>query len=248
MIKLSFDNKLKLYWVFIHIFSLIGLIFYFDIVGLVVSYLIYLIIKGIGSEIGAHRYFTHKSFKTTKFKENLLIVLQTFAGEGSILSFVGIHRLHHAFADTDKDPHSPIYKPWYKVIFLLDPPIIPVNIVKDCIRNPFVKTQHQYYFYIHSLLLILLFFSPWIYIYFVVLPILFSIYTNGFINYFLHKYGSRVRGTNARNHCYFNLFLYGAGYHGNHHVSPSDYRYSKSPWLDPIGEVIDRLFLQNTTN
>lgn len=242
MTKLSFDFKLKVYWIFIHIFSAIGLIFYFNFVGLLISYAIYLIIKGIGSEVGAHRYFTHKSFKTTKIKENILIFLQTLTGEGSVLSFVGIHRLHHAFADTDKDPHSPIYKPWYKVIFLLDPPIIPVNIVRDCIRNPIIKFQHKYYFYIHSSLLLLLFYSPWVYIYFFVIPMLLSVYTNGFINYYLHKFGTKVKGTNARNHNYLNLILYGAGYHGNHHVNPSNYRYNSNPWLDPIGEVIYRFF------
>lgn len=239
---LSFDFKLKLYWIWLHIITFAILILYFDITGLIISYIVYLIIKGVGSEIGAHRYFTHKSFNTTKFKEYILVLLQTFAGEGSILSFVGIHRLHHAFADTAKDPHSPIYKPWYKVIFLLDPPNIPIRIVSDCIRIPIVKLQHQYYFHIHALLLLIVFYSPWVYVYFITLPIIFSVYTNGLINYFLHKIGDTVPGTNARNHKYFNIFLYGAGFHANHHLSPNNYRYNNNPWLDPIGEIIYRFF------
>lgn len=244
----SFDFKLKLYWIWLHLITLYCLLISFDIVGIVLSYIIYLLVKGLGSEIGAHRYFTHKSFNTTKFKQNLLIGLQTFAGEGSILSFVGIHRLHHAFADTDKDPHSPIYKPWYKVIFLLDPPNIPVNIVRDCIKNPIIKLQHQYYFHLQAITIIFLFLSPWIYLYCIAIPMLLSIYTNGFINYYLHRHGTKVKGTNARNHKYCNILLYGAGYHGNHHVNPNDYRYNNNAWLDPIGEIIYRWFLQKTTN
>lgn len=240
MKSLTFDNKLKLYWFILHVISIVGLFRYFDFVGLLISYILYLLIKGVGSEIGAHRYFTHKSFETTKFKEKVLIFLQTFAGEGSMISFVGLHRLHHSFSDTERDPHSPIFSPWYRVFYLLNPPHIPVNIVKDCFRNPYIKFQHTYYFHIHAILLLLLFISPWLYLYLVALPILLSVYTNGFINYFLH---GRTNGVaSAINSKYLNIFLFGAGYHLNHHLYPKNYRYNENPLKDPIGEIIHRVF------
>ena len=59
-----------------------------------------------------HRYAAHKAFTMSKTSEKVFYVL-TFIFQGSnYLSAYGygvMHRMHHAFADTDKDPHSPKY-------------------------------------------------------------------------------------------------------------------------------------------
>ncbi|MCP4521903.1 MAG: acyl-CoA desaturase [Cytophagales bacterium] len=59
-----------------------------------------------------HRYAAHKAFTMSKGWEKVFYVL-TFIFQGSnYLSAYGygvMHRMHHAFADTEKDPHSPKY-------------------------------------------------------------------------------------------------------------------------------------------
>lgn len=63
----------------------------------------------IGVSIGHHRYFTHASFKTSRFGHALLGVLATVSMQGSILRWVADHRRHHRFGDRPGDPHSPYY-------------------------------------------------------------------------------------------------------------------------------------------
>ena len=59
-----------------------------------------------------HRYAAHKAFTMSPAWEKIFYVL-TFIFQGSnYLSAYGygvMHRMHHAFADTEEDPHSPKY-------------------------------------------------------------------------------------------------------------------------------------------
>lgn len=61
-------------------------------------------IGGIGTSLGSHRYFSHRSFKATRGLKIFLIFCQTVSGEFSIHYWVRTHRLHHKFTDTDRDP------------------------------------------------------------------------------------------------------------------------------------------------
>jgi len=66
----------------------------------------------IGIEVGAHRYFSHKSFKATKPLELLLIFLFNLAGQQSVVWWVRNHRTHHRHSDTIKDPHG-VMRGWF---------------------------------------------------------------------------------------------------------------------------------------
>ena len=55
---------------------------------------------------GYHRYYSHTSFKGNKFFEVCVNVLGIFSGAGPALTWAATHRQHHAYSDTDNDPHS----------------------------------------------------------------------------------------------------------------------------------------------
>jgi stearoyl-CoA desaturase (delta-9 desaturase) len=63
-----------------------------------------------GITIGFHRYLAHKSFKTSRFFEAILMVAGSMGGEGPIMYWVTTHRRHHRFSDRPGDPHSPNLK------------------------------------------------------------------------------------------------------------------------------------------
>lgn len=65
------------------------------------------LITALGVEAGLHRYFTHRSFEASGPVKVALAVAGSMAAQGPIVFWVANHRLHHAFADTDRDPHSP---------------------------------------------------------------------------------------------------------------------------------------------
>jgi stearoyl-CoA desaturase (Delta-9 desaturase) len=57
-----------------------------------------------------HRYSAHKMFSMNKFWERFFYILTYISQGSSFLSPRGyaiLHRMHHAFSDTEKDPHSP---------------------------------------------------------------------------------------------------------------------------------------------
>jgi fatty-acid desaturase len=60
-----------------------------------------------GVTLGYHRYLTHRSFSVSPTVRRVLLTLGTLALEGGPVTWVAVHRLHHRFADTSQDPHSP---------------------------------------------------------------------------------------------------------------------------------------------
>ena len=64
-------------------------------------------IQMFGVSIGFHRYLAHKSFKTSRFFEGVLMITGSMALEGPLLFWVSTHRRHHRFSDEEGDPHSP---------------------------------------------------------------------------------------------------------------------------------------------
>jgi stearoyl-CoA desaturase (Delta-9 desaturase) len=73
----------------------------------VVVFAIMYLATGLGITVGFHRYFTHRSFKTSRPVRAILAVLGSAAIEGPVISWVADHRKHHTFADQEGDPHSP---------------------------------------------------------------------------------------------------------------------------------------------
>lgn len=59
-----------------------------------------------------HRYAAHRMFSMSQFWERVFFVLTYIAQGSSFLNpraYAIMHRLHHAYSDTPKDPHSPHY-------------------------------------------------------------------------------------------------------------------------------------------
>lgn len=56
---------------------------------------------------GYHRYFSHKSFKTSRAFQFILALLGTTAAQRDPLWWASHHRMHHQHADTEEDVHSP---------------------------------------------------------------------------------------------------------------------------------------------
>ncbi|HMG10323.1 MAG TPA: fatty acid desaturase, partial [Mucilaginibacter sp.] len=57
-----------------------------------------------------HRYASHRMFTTNKFWERVFYIM-TYLFEGASFlnprAYAIMHREHHAYSDTEKDPHSP---------------------------------------------------------------------------------------------------------------------------------------------
>src|ERR1700761_8466684 len=56
---------------------------------------------------GYHRYFSHKSFSTSRPFQFVLAFLAQTTAQNSVLWWAAMHRRHHLYADTAEDTHSP---------------------------------------------------------------------------------------------------------------------------------------------
>ena len=65
------------------------------------------VLTGLGTTVGYHRLFTHRSFETTKTVRATFAILGSMTIQGPVTQWVTDHRKHHALSDRDGDPHSP---------------------------------------------------------------------------------------------------------------------------------------------
>lgn len=63
-------------------------------------------ISGFGITVGAHRLWSHRSFKANLPLRIILMIFNTIAFQDSALHWCKDHRVHHKYSDTDADPHN----------------------------------------------------------------------------------------------------------------------------------------------
>src|SRR3954453_7195860 len=72
-----------------------------------IIFAVFYLLTGLGVTVRFHRLFTHRSFKAKPAVRGALAVLGSIAIEGPVISWVAVHRKHHAFPGRPGDPPSP---------------------------------------------------------------------------------------------------------------------------------------------
>lgn len=213
--------------------------FYIDLswYPLVILPLLCYLTKGIGSEVGAHRLWSHRSFNTSLLRKKILVVLQTLAGEGSIIGFVIVHRLHHKYSDTNLDPHNPKLGVVKATFYQHNAQEFHFRLIKDLFNEPWLSQQHKYYFHIQlAIFAFLLLISP-VLVWYYSANIISTLWINFLVNVVCHCYGSNDNNLtdNSKNNGWTDVFLIGVGQHNNHHASPGS---TSNCWYDIWGQII----------
>jgi stearoyl-CoA desaturase (delta-9 desaturase) len=66
------------------------------------------LVNMVGITAGYHRYFAHRSFKTSRWFQFVLAFLGCTAMQKGPLWWAAQHRHHHRYSDTPEDVHSPV--------------------------------------------------------------------------------------------------------------------------------------------
>ncbi len=180
---------------------------------LVHFYIFYWVVAAVGLTIGYHRCISHKQIKLHPILETIIIYLGTMASACSPLSWAGVHRMHHAYADTELDPHSPKYKKWYEVLFsAYKVKHIPRKFVKDLYNNPRVMFFHKNKLYVFVITYIVAFYINPIFLAHLLLLLPTSFMFYGLLNLVAHD------DDGAANKWWINLFAPLEGNHSDHHA------------------------------
>ena len=67
---------------------------------------------------GYHRYFSHRSFKTSRLGQFLLAFLAMSSTQKSVLWWAALHRHHHRHSDQEEDIHSPVLRSFFSTSML----------------------------------------------------------------------------------------------------------------------------------
>ncbi len=184
-----------------------------------------------------HRYAAHKMFTMSPFWEKFFYTLPFLFQGSSFLSpyaYGVMHRLHHAYADTEEDPHSPSFssslfdmmwktKNYYNNILHREDKI-PAKFKKDVPHWEFIEKLGDSWAIrlgwgvLYTLFYIQFATAWWM---FLLLPIHFLMgpVHGVIINWYAHKYGYtnfKVNDT-AKNLLPFDFLMMGESYHNNHH-------------------------------
>nr|XP_018901768.1 PREDICTED: acyl-CoA Delta(11) desaturase-like [Bemisia tabaci] len=255
--QISIVRRRRFFTLLVHVLAVVG--FYYCLAGQVKVYtVLWAVMLGVASSTavtaGAHRLWSHHSFKATWQLRLLLMVFQTMALEFSILDWVRNHRVHHKFVDTDADPHNARRGFFFShvgwVLVAPHPAFLAARkrVYVDDVQSDWVVTfQARYYWYLNILLCYIIpTVVPWYFwnenfwaAHFVAGHLRQVIFLHGTftINSIAHKWG--IRPYDSLNHCSTlrrilpteNMFVsfasMGDGWHNYHHVFPWDYKNSE---------------------
>ncbi|AGC43219.1 fatty acid desaturase [Myxococcus stipitatus DSM 14675] len=110
----------------------------------------------LGVEAGYHRYFSHRSYKTSRVFQFLMAVLGSSSGQRGVLWWAAHHRAHHRHTDTEEDVHSPVHGFWKSHLgWLLEEKNADTHLdhVADFACFPELRLINKYY-YVPALLLL----------------------------------------------------------------------------------------------
>jgi stearoyl-CoA desaturase (delta-9 desaturase) len=190
-------------------------------------------IIGLGITVGFHRYFSHRSYKTSRWFQFMLACAGCAALQKGPLWWAIHHRLHHKYSDEPGDPHSPIvdgfiygHCGWLFARDLMHPD---ERVVHDLTKYRELVWLDRLWM-LPGLLFAAVFFAigGWgglVYGYCLGVVVLFQI--TFAVNSIGHLYGPQRfdTGEGSRNNLILGYLAMGDGWHNNHHQMPTSARH-----------------------
>ncbi len=183
------------------------------------------VFRVIGITAGYHRYFAHKTYKTSRAFQFVLALWGCCATQKGPLWWAGHHRVHHKYADRPgKDVHTPKDGWWYSHQgWIFDPKTeaTPIGQIPDMARFPELIWLNRWY--IVSPIAVAVFcyavggFSGLVWGFSISQILVW--HATYCINSLAHVWGTRRYETpdTSRNNALLALITMGEGWHNNHH-------------------------------
>jgi stearoyl-CoA desaturase (delta-9 desaturase) len=210
-----------------------------------------------------HRYFSHKSFRTSRTLQFIFGVIGASSVQRGPLWWAANHRIHHAHADTPEDVHSPLQHGflWSHMCWFLSRRNFRTRLdhIRDFARFPELRFIDRYDVLVPTLFAISLFLfgqllahlapdldtNGWqMLVWGFVISTVVLYHMTFTITSLAHVIGHRRYETQdtSRNHFILALITFGEGWHNNHHFYPSSARQGFRWWELDLTYYILRVF------
>jgi stearoyl-CoA desaturase (delta-9 desaturase) len=197
-----------------------------------------------------HRYFSHRTFKTSRAFQFVMALWGTLALEKGPLWWAAHHRHHHRFSDQEGDVHSPglngfLYShvgwimgdDWHKTNY---------KQVQDLAKYPELRWLNDWHPVPGIVLAVTLYLAGgWgAFVWGFVVSTVFNWHATFTINSLTHMFGRRVYQTkdDSRNSLILAILTLGEGWHNNHHYYQSSTRQGFHWWQIDITYYLLRAF------
>lgn len=212
--------------------------------------------RGLALTLSYHRYFSHRSFKTSRIFQFFLALAGSICMQRGALWWAANHRKHHQYSDLPEDPHSPVaHGFWHGHMgWAMELDSFPTDYsrVRDFDRFPELRWLNERSDLVHATFALLLFGAGellrwrapalgtsgtqllvWGYL----ISGLLHLHTIFLVNSYAHLYGSRPYSfparegrDNSHNVWWLALLTFGEGWHYNHHCFPASARVGLRWW------------------
>ncbi|HLI06961.1 MAG TPA: acyl-CoA desaturase [Ktedonobacteraceae bacterium] len=179
----------------------------------------------LGVTVGFHRMLTHRSFRPHPIVKCLLLILGSMSFEGPAIEWAATHIKHHAQADREGDPHSPVEGFFHAHIGWMFGEKVDPNVYCSYLQKDRMVVFVSRTFLFWSLLSLLIPFAlgGWTGLLWGGLVRMFlTHHVTWSVNSVCHTFGKREFETNdrSRNEWVVGLLAFGEGWHNNHHAFP----------------------------
>jgi stearoyl-CoA desaturase (delta-9 desaturase) len=202
-----------------------------------------------GITAGYHRYFSHRTFKTSRAFQFALGWLGGMSMQKGVLWWSGNHRHHHRFSDQYGDVHSPGLQGflWAHMGWILAPNHEETDFkaIPDLARFPELRWLNRWHLVPSFTMAGVLYLAgglPWLVWGFFVSTV-FCWHVTFMINSLTHMFGRKryVTKDDSRNSLVLALLTFGEGWHNNHHYYQSSTRQGFFWWEIDISYYLLRL-------
>jgi len=241
VVEFEASHRERFHWdtaIFVGIFHILAVaaLFTFSWSNLAAAFVCWWVAGSWGIGIGFHRLMTHRGFKTSRWMERLLATCGTLAVQSGPIAWVTTHRIHHAFTETERDPHSPrngTYWAHIGWIFRGTAQVQPESVIQryspDLIKDPYLRFIDKYYWMTAVVVgggLFLI--GGWqMVLWGIFLRTVLGWHFTWLVNSATHLWGSRRFETrdDSRNNGFIAAVTFGEGWHNNHHAIPRSARH-----------------------
>jgi stearoyl-CoA desaturase (delta-9 desaturase) len=210
-----------------------------------------------------HRYFSHRTFKTSRFAQFLFAVLGNTSIQRGALWWAATHRHHHKHSDQEQDSHSPVVSGfwWSHIGWLTSSKNFPTDYssIKDLAKYPELVFLNRFDLIVPALFGISLYFlgcflniyfpsfetsGPQIFVWGFFVSTVFLLHGTLMINSLAHVFGRRRFETSdeSRNSMFLALITLGEGWHNNHHRYMASARQGFYWWEIDVTYYILKIF------
>ena len=218
---------------------------------------LYWVTACLGVTLGYHRVLSHRALRLPRWLERVFATCGALSCQHGPIDWVGLHRHHHKFSDTDPDHHNSHRGFWWSHMgwmFRSIPAQAAVpRLTGDLARDPYYRWLNTYFLALQLPLAGLLFWigsisgaGGWaLVLWGIPLRLVLVYHCTWLVNSATHRWGYVLHpsGDASRNNPWVAAVTFGEGWHNTHHAYPHSARHGWG-WREPDLTWLHIQFLQ----